>query len=177
MNPARLVVDRLFVSLVHALAPKTVVEGMPVYAVASKGERDVALRDVTAAISLIAEHDRARWVRVLGDVPGVIVWPLTRSTGGALNRTTRYCLLNLRSVLADRAGLATAVVLAHEGMHARLLRCGVRHTQRALPRIERACRRAEFHLLTRLPEFTNKASVLHDIQRAMDAGRPSRPSV
>ena len=177
MNPVRLVVDRLFVSLVRALAPKTVVDGMPVYVVASKGERDVAFRGVAAAISLIAKHDRPRWVQLLRDVPGVIVWPLPQRTRGALNRTTRYCLLNLRSVLADRAGLATAVVLAHEGMHARLLRCGVRHTRSALPRIEHACRRAELHLLTRLPEFSNKASILNDIQHELDAGRPSRPSV
>src|SRR5262245_48820509 len=128
MNLFRLVGDRLLVSLVRALAPKALVDGMPVYAVAPKGKRDVVFSDVAAAIALIAEHDRRRWVRLLRDVPGVIVSPLPQSTRGALNRTTRHCLLNLRSVLADRAGLATAAVLAHEGMHARLLRCGVRHT-------------------------------------------------
>jgi hypothetical protein len=175
MNPVRLVVDRTVVSLVRAFAAHTVVQGMPVYAVASTTERDVAVRGVAAAISLMAEHDRPRWLRFVRDVPGVIVWPLPQRTAGSLNRTTRYCLLNLRTVLADRAGLATAAVLAHEGMHARLLRCGIRHTQADLPRIERVCRRAELHFLARLPEFTNKADILDRIRREMP-GRPSRLS-
>jgi hypothetical protein len=177
MNPARRVADRLFVFVVRSLAPTTIIEGMQVYAVASKAERDIAFERIAAAVSLIARYDGRRWERFLSDVPGVILWPSQTGTGGALNSTTRYCLLNLQVVLADRAGLATASVLAHEGMHARLLRRGVKHSRRVLPRIESVCKRAELHCLARLPEFTNKRSVLERIEREMYDGRASRAAV
>lgn len=168
------VADRFFVFLVRTLAPTRIIEGIPVYVVASSSERTTAFERVAAAAALMVKHDERRWERIKLDVPGLIVWPMKESSAGALNSTTRYCLVNLRTVAVDRTGIATASVLAHEGMHARLLRCGVRHSRNTLQRIESVCKRAEAHLLQRLPEFTNKSAILARLLADVRAGRSSR---
>ena len=173
----RQVADRLFVFIVRTLAPSRIIEGMPVYAVAASSERTAAFERVAAAAALMARHDERRWERIKLDVPGLILWPMKQSTAGALNTTTRYCLVSLHTVAIDRTGIATASVLAHEGMHARLLRCGLPHSRDTLQRIESVCKRAEAHLLQRLPEFTNKSVILARLGAEVRASRSSRAPV
>lgn len=110
-------------------------------------------------MGLIADYDPHRLCRLRSDLTALVVWPVA-TYRAAINSTTRTCLLNRSAVLADRAGIATATLLAHEGMHARLLRMGVSTDQSIRPRIERICKRAELHFLLYLPDFTGRERIL-----------------
>lgn len=175
MIAIRGLVDRALTLAIRAFAQKRVVEGMPVYLLTSRLTREAALPTLVAAIQLLAQHDPRRWRRICADVPAVVLWPLRRDTAGALNATTRWCLVSAETVASDRAGLATVLILAHEGLHARLLRSRIPHEGDWKPRHERACTRAEWHAAQRMPNFTNKPALLRDLEQRVYAA-PRRPT-
>jgi hypothetical protein len=119
---------------------------------------------------LITRYDPARFRRLEADFTAIVVWP-TMSSAGSLNSVTRICLINRTVVEKDRGGIATATVLVHEAMHARLLRLGFRTDSATLSRVERTCKRAELHFLQTLPPFTGRDAAIAAVEAAVTQAR------
>ena len=119
------------------------------------------------ALGLIAQYDPVRFRRLEADIAAIVVWPAV-SFAGSLNSVTRICLVSRNVVEKDRAGTVTATVLVHEAMHARLIRLGFRRNDAAmLSRIERTCKRAEWHFLLALPRFTGREAAIAAAESAI----------
>jgi hypothetical protein len=118
--------------LILWLSPRILVKGIPVHAAfPSQAARAVCFAKVETALGLISRYDPVRFRRLERDVTPIVVWP-AGSFAGSLNAVTRICLLNRRVVDSDRGGIATATVLVHEAMHARLVRLGIRSRDRSV---------------------------------------------
>jgi hypothetical protein len=154
------ILHRLNNRVILATSPARDIAGISVHvAFCPPGEREILFQKVEAALNLIAQYDPHRLHRLRSDLTAIVVWPVA-TYRAAINSTTRTCLLNRRALLADRGGIATATLLAHEGMHARLLQMGFPTDQNIRPRLERICKRAELHFLLHLPDFTGRERIL-----------------
>src|SRR5262245_256347 len=160
------------VRLILWLTPRNQATRIPVHAaLSSQAARSACFAKVETALGLIAQYDPLRFRRLETDVTAIVVWPLA-SFAGSLNAVTRTCLLNRSVVDRDRAGIATATVLVHEAMHARLVRLGFRHDADMSARLERACKRAELHFLLRLPPFTGRDTAIATAEAAVAQALP-----
>jgi len=161
------VVSRTLGRLILWLSPRNQGTRIPVHAaLPSRMARSACFAKVETALGLIARYDPARFHRLETDLAAIVVWPAA-SFAGSLNAVTRICLLNRSVVDRDRAGIATATVLVHEAMHARLVRLGFRNDADMSSRLERACKRAELHFLLRLPPFTARDTAIATAEAAM----------
>jgi hypothetical protein len=166
------VLSRTLGRLILWLTPRNQATRIPVHAaLPSPAARNACFAKVETALGLIAQHDPARFRRLETDVTAIVVWPAA-SFAGSLNAVTRICLLNRGVVDRDRAGIATAAVLVHEAMHARLVRLGFRDDADMSPRLERACKRAELHFLLRLPPFTRRDTAIASAEAAVAQALP-----
>lgn len=155
----RTILDRILGQLILLLAPRSPTVAMNVHsALWSKNARETSFSRIGVALDLIAQYDPPRHRRLLQDIRAIVVWP-AGSFHGSLNESTTICLINRQVVERDRAGMATAMVLVHEGMHARLIRLGIVKSSTNERRIERLCRLAELHFLLRLPPFSGSGKV------------------
>lgn len=154
--------------LLLLFSPRVPSERIPVYAPMSSSAMRLSIaRKVEAALSLIEDHDPACYARLKRDLAAIVLWPAA-PFAGALNSATRICLLSRSMVEEDRAGLATAVVLVHEAMHARLLRMRARKDARRLRQIERICKRAELQFLLSIPDFTDRDTAIRRAEAEID---------
>jgi len=160
-------VSRTLGRLILWLSPRNQATRIPVHAaLPTRTARNACFAKVETALGLMARFDPLRLHRLETDLTAIVVWPAA-SFAGSLNAVTRICLLNRSVVDRDRAGIATATVLVHEAMHARLVRLGLEADAHSSPRIERACKRAELHFLLRLPPFTGRDDAIAAAQSAV----------
>jgi len=115
---------------------------------------DIATNDVLErldeALGLIEATQPWRFRHLQRDLRGI--WVVRYPTRGAYFPADRACLTEL-TFLARRDITAATVAssILHEGVHARVDRCGVRPESRDIAREERLCRRAELAFGQALP--------------------------
>lgn len=115
---------------------------------------DIATPDVIErldeALGLIEATQPWRFRHLRRDLRAI--WVVRHPTRGAYFPADRACLTEL-TFLARRDITAATVAssILHEGVHARIDRCGVRPGSRDLAREERICRRAELAFGQALP--------------------------
>jgi hypothetical protein len=157
---AKTVLHKVTGDLLLRFTPRKRIHDMNVHAaVLDLARRSHSFSRVEAAMDLIGAHDPKMLRRIQKDILAIVVWP-AGSFSAALNSTTRICLLNSSVLATDRSGLATALLLTHEGTHARLLQLGFSENSYPSARFERVCKRAELHLLLRIPAFTNRDNII-----------------
>ena len=167
MGVIRRAVERIFFGVLRLTTPRRRFHGLPVHSLASASRRAVYFERVGRAVDLIAKHDPAGLRRLLACMPAVVIWPLA-GAAGALNSSTRVCLLDPDCVLGDNAGVGVATVLVHEGMHARLRKHGFGYAEPVRGRIESICKRAELHFLERISGLSDRERLLELARRAVE---------
>jgi hypothetical protein len=156
--------DKALVAFLRLVSPRTVINGIVVYSFGlGRSKRLLAVEKVDRALKLLERFDPIRLARLREDIAFIVILA-SMTASGAVNRATRACLLNGRLVLEDRAGMRTAVILVHEGTHLRLLKKGVSNEKYGVARIESICKRAEIQFLLRIPDFTNRESILANLR-------------
>jgi HEXXH motif-containing protein len=117
----------MFAPLVHRVAaraafllPRRDARGIRIHFVLAPEKREEYLGRLDKALGLLQDYDSGRFARLSADVRAIVILPVA-DFAGALNSTTRICLLSGQLLLEDKGGIATATTLAHEAQHARLL--------------------------------------------------------
>ena len=106
-------------------------------------------RLTTAALQLMADIDIRRLARLRRDIDQILVSPL-RTVSGAYIPGSRSIYLSARFV-ATHSSANVAIIITHEGTHARLDRAGMPLAGRVRRRIEQSCVRQEIAFADRLP--------------------------
>lgn len=134
--------------VVLRLGEKEWVHGIPLVDWIVLDETRDGLAEVRAALELVWEHDRRRYLRMVRDVDYVIVTN-TAGTAGEYWSDIRSMLLDA-GVASRHPRESTAMTIVHEATHARLWQRGVgRHPDRE--RIEGACVKAEVMFAGKIP--------------------------
>jgi hypothetical protein len=118
---------------------------------------------ITEALVLIAENDPRRHSRLLHDLDAIAVLNIT-SALGAYMPGARTCYIGVR-FLREYSVANLAILIAHEGVHARLDRLHlVQWCRTAKHRQEHRCLQEELALAARLPRdrFTDMDSWIAD---------------
>jgi len=121
--------------------------------------RDRALTALREAIALLQTHDPTRLARIRREFGRVVLFDAGRRFQvGGFNPRLRICGINV-GYLSERpsgAALIMVSVLAHEAMHGLLAHLGYGDKQAmdapTLRRVERLCRKAEWAVLSRIPQ-------------------------
>jgi hypothetical protein len=103
---------------------------------------------VDAGLALLARHSPMRHAYLQRDLPRILVGATHNL--GECHAQAGLCLLQFDYVVAQSTTPAQiALLLTHEGMHARLARAGVAYLPESRARIERLCAKAEWVLANR----------------------------
>ena len=141
-------IERLF----YRCSSKRVLCGIEAGSWVSRAQQEVAFTKVEEALSLIRTYAPLRFLRLQQDVVCIFVSGPGTVYRGTWRQKLRMCQLQDSFVLdPETSAAALAVVLVHEGMHARLDRLGFGYEERQRVRFERICFRAERAFARRLP--------------------------
>ena len=151
------ILDRLLLAALR-LAPQVDVSGLSVALACRRGpERDHALARLNAACELLERYAPERMRRVRSELHRIVLYDAgPRLALGQFNPRLRFCGINIGYLGLGGAGdtLHIARILAHEAMHGRLSRLGLRESwrmdRRTLHRVERLCLKAEWAVLKRI---------------------------
>jgi hypothetical protein len=138
-------------------------EGVPV-AISSLRDEEVLRARVADALRLMALYAPADLARLRKLMRGIIV---SRLYGAHAHwrQSVQVCVLSTHYVLrADTLTEAVAATIVHELMHARLDALGFDYREERQARIERICFRASERFLQKLPESSQRAAALQEIE-------------
>ena len=121
--------------------------------------RDRAVAAFHDAIGLLRTHDPTRLARIQREFHRIVLFDAGRRIQvGSFNPRLRICGVNAGYLTDKPSGAALIVVsvLAHEAMHGVLARLGYGDARAMDPatlrRVERLCRKAEWAVLSRIPQ-------------------------
>jgi hypothetical protein len=156
-----------------------------------RAEREAIRSKVAAALALLQAHAPVRYHCLRRDLP--CLWISATQHVAQCFYDVGICLVQFDYVVSSNTtSEKLALTLAHEGMHARLLRAGFPYHQNVRARIERLCVLTEILVAHRLPaseslvtaarkeldrpaEFwSDAASRARDLQRLGELGPASR---
>ena len=121
-------------------------------------DRQLIQSRVSTALELLRKASPMRYRYLLGDLPRILIGP-THSLGEC-HDGVGICLLQFDFVVADETTPERlALLLTHEGMHARLSRIGfVYETTEQRYRIEQVCATSELVVAARIPGGADAAA-------------------
>jgi len=133
--------------------------------------RDRAIAVLRDAAALLESHDPARLARIRSELNRVVLFDAGRrfQVGSFNPRLRIFCGINTGYLPEKPAGAVLTVVsvLAHEAMHGVLARLGYGDRRAidaaTLRRVERLCRKAEWAVLSRIPQPTEQRDRLAEI--------------
>jgi hypothetical protein len=163
-------VRRLFERLLIATSRYRELHGIPVGVF--EPEAASPLWDkVGEALALIERLDQRRFLRFKRDVRRIIV---VRQRSNRFLSNIMTCLLS-QEIVHKRSATVVAVILAHEGTHARLEASGIRYGIRIEDRVEEVCVREEISFARRLPRehYPNLDEFIEYLGRTRDENRKS----
>jgi hypothetical protein len=132
---------------------RTTVRGLPVEVINTRPDiaTTYVLERLDAALGLIERYTPWHFRRFKRDFAQI--WVRRYPCRGAYLPEQRVCLVELTfTVNPDFSPSQVAATILHEGMHARLDRCGIQHTPQNAARHERFCRRAEVEFGKLVPD-------------------------
>lgn len=135
--------------LIEATDPKAEAFGIRLVASACDpaGKNAIFFAKTTLALQLIAEHDPHRLARLQRDLRSI--WLVD---AGPNSYSSRTCILSWKAIAYD-SPLELALVIVHEGVHARLHASGVANgTAARMEREERAAVRQQIAFASRFPD-------------------------
>ena len=139
-----------FHRLIFRLSRSLPVPGFTVRATLPTGS-DAALitERLCAALELVQRHSPIRHACLQRDLPCILVGATHNQ--GECHASIGLCLLRFDHLVAENTTPEDiALLLVHEGMHARLIRAGLRYSGENRARIECLCAKAEWLLATRI---------------------------
>jgi hypothetical protein len=161
---------RVAMRLLLHLSSHVGIDEFDVYMLARGAQRMKVTESLHAAIRLVKKYDYARYERMRQDLVGILILPHAR-TPAAIDEEIRICTLDASRIEGDKSGLATALLLVHESTHARLGRMGIRVKVFGVPRVEAVCSLAEYMFLLRVPNFTNRDTILSRAREKLERAR------
>ena len=137
--------------ILFSLGERTEVFGFEVRAILlDRTSLPTIINKLTSALELLATHAPVRLAALRRDVSQIVVLPLPNLA--SYTHWDRVCMLNCDVVTWTKAEPDwIALLLVHEGTHARLRRAGFGNEDAVRARIERICITAELIVAQRLP--------------------------
>ncbi len=130
---------------------------------AAPGSTELLAERLAAAVRLLQSVTPLRLAYLRRDLPFILV-AFGPCAGQCLDRVG-ICLLNTDDVLCQELSVEVlALVLVHEGTHARLARLGFENEGKHRARIERLCRLAAVTVGTRLPGAEEYVAWLQEME-------------
>lgn len=136
----------------------------------SKAETKAAFTTIEAALNLMQQCDPRRMAYLKRDVKRILVWGST-DYQGTWHQKYAMCELTTEFVQSQETTPAIlAATLAHEAMHARLMRWGFGYEERIRVRIEAICIKASMNFARRLPlsEMESRGYIMWSAKRMLE---------
>ena len=149
------VTHRLVERWIFPSFPSQSLHGFRVVILGASDTADAMFPRVANALSLIADMDPRRFLRMQGDIRQIVVTPLAKE-GGAYIQRSRTCYLS-EKMIASSSNSTIAIVLVHESTHARLDHAGIMFWRDRKARYERLCVLQEKAFTSMLPPSMREA--------------------